>query len=142
MVRQLFALLLALVVGAVSISLLENAAHLLYPPPADFDFRDLGQLEELLKNLPFTAYILLILAHAIGSFLASWTAYKISRTDKMHHALLLGVMFTLGGISNLFALPYHPIWFAVLDSLVYLPLAYLGFRFSQRARTSFSQKDD
>lgn len=142
MARQAFAVFLALLVGAVSISLLENAAHLLYPPPVNFDSSDAEQLESLLKSLPFTAFLLLILAHALGSFVASWTAYKIGRTEKMHLALLLGMMLTLGGISNLFTLPYHPMWFAVVDSLIYLPFAYLGFRFSRRSKTSFSQKDD
>jgi hypothetical protein len=43
----------------------------------------------------------------------------------MAGAIIIGVLFFIGGIGNLMTVP-HPTWFAVVDLIAYLPAAFIG----------------
>ena len=71
-------------------------------------------------------FIMPFLAHAIGTLVGAFIAAKISGTHQMRVALIVGVLFLIGGILNVIALS-APMWFNITDLvLAYIPMAWLG----------------
>ena len=50
---------------------------------------------------------------------------ELETTTFYFMAAVLGLLFLLAGIANLMMIP-HPVWFAVMDVLLYLPMALTG----------------
>jgi hypothetical protein len=44
----------------------------------------------------------------------------------MQPAIIVGIVLLLSGLFNLLYLP-HPLWFVVLNLILYVPAAYLGY---------------
>ena len=71
-------------------------------------------------------FVMPFLAHALGTLVGAFVCALIAAGNKMRLALLIGAIFLVGGIMNVYMLP-SPKWFAVLDIVVaYLPMAWLG----------------
>lgn len=66
------------------------------------------------------------LAHALGTFVGALFAAVIAANNKMTFAMVIGGLFLIGGIGNVFMLP-SPTWFTVTDLLgAYIPMAYIA----------------
>jgi hypothetical protein len=66
------------------------------------------------------------LAHALGTFVGAILAALIAVGNKMRAAMIVSVLFLIGGIINVYMLP-APMWFNATDLLLaYLPMGYLG----------------
>ena len=71
-------------------------------------------------------FIMPFLAHALGTFVGAFIAASIAATHKMKLALGIGVLFLIGGITNVLMLP-SPLLFSVIDlAVAYIPMAYIG----------------
>ncbi len=133
MLRSLGAIVLGFVTAFVLITLFEFLS--LATMPAGIDpMDDPASLERAMQagQVPFIAMLLVVLGYAAGAFAGGWVAEKVARRWPMRHALILGVLLTLAGISNLASFQ-HPLWMAIATLLVFLPLAYLGGRLALRA---------
>jgi hypothetical protein len=127
MVRNIAAWFGGLVAGAVVIGLVQGANMSLFPPPAGTDLNDPAQLAALMATIPLGALIGVELSYALG---CTFAGYLVGRIASSHHqplAISVGLLFTLAGAANLMAIP-HPVWFAVLTTLTYVPAAFLGVR--------------
>ena len=70
------------------------------------------------------------MAHAIGTFAGAFIAAKISKINKKRNAIIVGLLFLVGGASDIFLLP-TPLWFAICDLIgAYLPMAYIAGKFA------------
>ena len=73
-------------------------------------------------------YLMPFLAHALGTLVGAFVAASIAATRKMTVALVMGVIFLLGGIVAVRMIG-GPLWFIVVDlALAYIPMAWLGGR--------------
>ena len=86
-----------------------------------------------MKAVPLGALILVIISHAIGSFVGALVATLLSQISKWKNShtfkyqyIIIGIIFTYAGWYNLETLT-HPNWFKI-DLLFYLPAAYLGHK--------------
>lgn len=125
MLRKIVGIVTGLVVGMIGMMLLHMLSMIIYPLPDGVDVNDPESLGQYIPNMPLGAFIMVWMAHGGGAFIASATCTAIAGSRWYIGAGILGVLFTLAGIANLLMLP-HPLWFAAVDLLAYLPLALLA----------------
>ena len=121
---------LPVVVGSMSGMMLiifgEMAIHHLYPLPNGTDLYDVDSVAKYIAQLPLNAFILLLLNYSICSFFAGLAATLLSKRITTTPPLVVGAVLTLAGLYNVINLP-QPLWFSILNLLVYLPFVYLGY---------------
>jgi hypothetical protein len=129
--RNVLAVVASLVAGVCVIMLVESVKLMLYPPPPGIDFDDPEQLAEMMRNMPIGALLMVELAYALGSLTAGLVVGKVGATRQIELALGVGGLLTLAGVATLVMAP-HPIWFAIVSTLTYVPLAWLGAKLAIR----------
>lgn len=130
--------ILAVITGAVAGSILNMCIIMVsgsvIPPPAGADVTTMEGLKASLHLFEPKHFILPFLAHALGTLAGAFIAALLAATHKMQMALIVGFLFLVGGISNVFMLP-SPMWFNITDiALSYIPMAYLGGKFAMRSK--------
>jgi hypothetical protein len=111
--------------------LVETLKLKLYPPPPGIDYDDPEQLAEMMRSMPIGALLMVELAYVLGSLTGGFVSAKIAETRASAVALGVGGVLTLAGFATLAMAP-HPIWFAILSTLTYMPLAWLGAKLATR----------
>lgn len=134
MLRSLGVVVAGLVIGFVLVMAFELAGMRLFPLPAGVD--PMGDPESLARamqagQVPLGAMVFVVLAYAAGSFGGGWVAARLAAARKLRHALVVGGVLMLAGVSNLVTIP-HPTWMVIATLVVFLPLAYAGGRLAQR----------
>lgn len=132
-VKNILAVLAGLVVGSfvnMGIIMLTDA---IIPPPSGADVTTIEGLKASMHLFQPKHFVMPFLAHAIGTFAGAFVAASIAANHTMRFALVIGLFFLLGGITNVFLLP-SPVWFTVVDLVgAYIPPAYLAGRLALRA---------
>lgn len=120
--RNVAAVLTGLVSGVAVIMLVEMMGMVGAPPVPD-------PMSESMKEASVGALLIVELAYALGSGSAGWVAAKLGAGKPMWLAAATGAVLTFAGVSNLVMLP-HPLWFTVVSTLTFIPMALLGGRLS------------
>ncbi len=115
--RTSLALGLGILVAFVTIMLIEQISHHIFPLPADIDWQDSTATTQYMNQLPFMALLLVLFAWSSGIILGILSASWIARRVRGRFALAIGSMIGIGAIANMLMLP-HPIWFMSLTALV------------------------
>jgi len=135
---------LPVVVGAMSgmilITLGEMWIETIYPLRAGTDKYDVDSLAKAIKEMPDKAFVLLLINYIVCSFLAGMISTLVGRRTSLRPALVVGIVLTLAGLYNVINLP-HPLWFSVLNLLVYLPFVYLGYLIVRKKEVNSENKD-
>ena len=85
-----------------------------FPAPAGF------------KNALPLHFLFPFLAHAMGTLSAAMLMCWLKPKETRRYALIIGIIFLIGGISACFMIP-APWWFIAADLLLaYIPMALLG----------------
>lgn len=127
--KTVLAIFAGLFTGFILILIVEEWSHRLYPLPAGTDMENISVMREIIQNMPIGAFMMIMLAYALGSFGAGLVTSLLSKEAPLKRSLIVGSILLIGGISNLVLIP-HPWWFAICSSLVYLPMAYAGHKVS------------
>jgi MFS family permease len=125
MVKSILAVLTGLVVGFITIYLVELVSQQVYPLPAEVNLQDPEAMGTYMANAPAASLVLVLLAYALGSFLGGMVAARLATTKKMVHAIVVGVLLLLAGIANFYLLP-HPIWFVISAVIIYPLMSFFG----------------
>jgi len=124
--RNVLAVIAGAIIGSIVNGLLVSIGGTVVPPPAGADFTTSEGLKAAMSLMEGKHFIFPFLAHALGTLVGAFVAAKIAATRKMSMALIVGVLFLLGGIYMVVILP-SPMWFNALDLIVaYIPMAFLG----------------
>ena len=108
--------------GSVALIMAVQALSVrLYPPPPGTDFADPAEL----MAQPLGALLMVELSYVAGSLAGGALAGLVAPNRTRGPLLVVGGLLTLAGFANLTALP-HPLWFAVLSTLTYVPCVFLG----------------
>ena len=132
--RKIGSVVAGLLVGALVIFGVEAIVGLLYPMPVGMNPQDPLAFNAYLATLPPMAFVLVLLGHGLGSFVGAGVATLVARRESLWPAMIVGGLATIAGIVNLVTVP-HPLWFNIVDGLIYLPLAYLAARLLQAPST-------
>lgn len=133
MVRNSIGLITGLVVAFIAIFFVQMINYRLFPLPPEIDPADREAMKAYAVSLPSLAFIVVIVAHALGSFAGSWTACKIADHTKNKLALAMGGFLMLLGLYNILSFQ-HPLWFIIIDLLVFVPFAWMGYLLADRGR--------
>jgi hypothetical protein len=125
MLRAVLSTLLALIVGSVLISLVQSLGHVLYPFPGELDLNDSEALAKVIAQAPLGALLMVELAYVVGCFAAGALVVRLAPGFGLRLPVIVGALFTLVGALNLLAFT-HPLWFAVLTTVTYIPMSVLG----------------
>lgn len=117
--------------GAVNMGIIMLSPSII-PPPEGVDLTTMAGLQEGMALFTPKNFIMPFLAHAIGSLVGAFIAARMGARNHLLLALVVGVFFLIGGVSNVLMLP-SPMWFNLLDlGVAYIPMAWLGFKLSGR----------
>ncbi len=122
--------ILSIIAGAVIGSVVNMGIILMssfvIPPPAGADVTTVEGLKASMHLFEPKHFIMPFLAHALGTFVGAFVAAKIAANNKMKFAMIIGILFLAGGITNVLMLP-SPTWFTILDiGVAYMPMAYFA----------------
>jgi hypothetical protein len=135
-IRNSGAVLLGVFVGAALNMEIIMVSGRIIPMPKGTDIKSAEGLINGMHLMEPQHFILPFIAHALGTFVGATIAALIGSTKKLILAIIVGLVFLLGGIADMNMIP-TPIWFTFIDlTLSYLPMALLGFYFS----TTFQKK--
>ncbi len=123
--RRILAVIAGLFAGFLIVALVEALSPLLFTMPAGLNPKNPESIRQYAEQIPAGSLVVVLLAHALGSFGGGWLAALVARVKPVQHALIVGALVMIAGIVNLVIIP-HPLWFSILDVLVYMPSAYLG----------------
>jgi hypothetical protein len=128
--RNILAVVLGFLLGSfVNMGVLA-AGHALMPPPAGFDGSSMEGVASTIHLLNPIDFIVPFLAHALGPLAGVFAAMFIAASARKTIAIILGVLFLLGGIAANVMIP-APAWYRIVDVvLAYVPMAWLGWKLS------------
>jgi hypothetical protein len=135
-IRNILAVIAGWFGGSIINMGLIQTGHILLPIEG-LDPGNMEAMAEIMPGLDFQYFIFPFLAHALGTLVGAFIAGIIVAKRKMRFALVIGVLFLIGGILVNYMIS-GPIWFIILDIvLAYIPMAWLG----GKAALHFSKKD-
>ncbi|MGB5228380.1 MAG: hypothetical protein WBN55_08955 [Eudoraea sp.] len=131
--KNILAVLAGLIIGSfVNMGIIMISGSIIQPP-SGADVTTMEGLKESIHLFEPKHFIFPFLAHALGTLTGAFLATLISSNHKMKIALLIGIFFLIGGITNIVILP-SPTWFTIVDLVgAYIPMAWLGFKLAERS---------
>ena len=131
--RNILAVVLGFVIGALVNMGVIAAGHALMPPPAGFDGSSMEGVASTIHLLQPIDFIVPFLAHALGPFAGVLSAMFIAASRHKTIAIILGVLFLAGGIAANVMIP-APMWYRIIDvALAYIPTAFLAWKISGKS---------
>ncbi|HMG15705.1 MAG TPA: hypothetical protein VK590_09670 [Saprospiraceae bacterium] len=129
--RRIMSVLSGVVAGSMIMFIVETLGHKVYPIAMNLESATKEAKANYMKSLPVEALLMIILAWAVGAFVAGIVSTLISKDSTSFTALRSGgILFALS-IFNMIVIP-HPIWFWIAGLLVFIPCSWLGFRLIRR----------
>ena len=135
MIRKLVAAVVGVAVAMFTIQLVEILGHLVYPPPADFEFGEPDEVREFIASLPAGSILFVGAAWAAGTFLGTLVGALLSASKPLPYAIVVGGLVLAGAITMLVIIP-HPWWFTVAAPAAIIVAALLGMYLAPRLRPS------
>ncbi len=123
--------ILGLAAALVIMMIVQMISGIMYPPPADLNMRDSVELARWMGTLPIGALLMVLLSYALGALAAGWIIGRFTKTKPMMWAAMVGAILTTFGFANLMSIP-HPLWFSIVSTLSYIPMAMLGLKLGLR----------
>lgn len=125
-IRNILAVIAGIIIGSIVNMGIITISGSIIPPPEGADVTTMEGLKASMHLFKPINFFFPFWAHAIGTLAGALIAAFIAATHKMTLALVIGLFFLLGGITNILLLP-SPTWFAIVDIAgAYLPMAWLG----------------
>ena len=129
MARKVLGTIAGMIAAIIVIMLVQSVSHLMFPLPEGLSAQDKAGLREHFQSLPTTAFLMVILAYALGSLAGGFVSAMVSKVRYMP-ALVIGGLLTLGGIANGMMIP-QPLWVTIVSLLTFIPSAYLGAKWAK-----------
>jgi len=125
--KNLGALFLGAVLGALVNSAIIWLQPYIVPLPQGYDPNDLEQIKVAMKSFHWTHFIMPFLAHGLGTLSGAYVTARLAGSRPLFMAMAISVIFLLGGIQMVLLLP-APLWFEIVDlTLAYLPMGWLAY---------------
>lgn len=94
------------------------------PPSEMLSLNDIGAVERFYTSHPiFLEFVLA--GHFIGVFVGAYLAGLLAKGAKLKISMFVGAICFILGIIDVVHF-VHPLWFDIVNTIGYLPLAYLG----------------
>lgn len=125
-IRNILSFLLGAFIGIIINGAFVKIGPLVFPFPEGYDPNDATSIAEHMPKFTFGNFLMIFLAHALGTLVGAFTVVKIAATHESKLAYGIGAFFLVGGITASFMIP-APAWFIAVDLiLAYIPMAWLA----------------
>ena len=125
-IRNILAVITGIIIGSIVNMGIINISGSIIPPPEGADITTMEGLKTTMHLFKPINFLFPFLAHALGTLAGAILAAMIAANHKMKFALVIGLFFLIGGITNILLLP-SPTWFAMVDiGGAYIPMAWIG----------------
>lgn len=131
--KVFLATLAAFIAGNVGITVGQAVNGRFYPMPEGMDMNDSAAFAAWASTLPLPALLGVEASYIVGSVLCGFTGAVAAPRHGKLVAGITGVMFTLGNVANVMAIP-HPAWMVIVTMLTFLPLTFAGAALGTRVR--------
>lgn len=126
--KNSLAVIAGLVLGSIVNMGIIMISSSVIPPPNGADVTTMEGLKETMHLFEPKHFLFPFLAHAFGTLIAAIIASKFAATKQKSMALIVGVVFLIGGTINVFLLS-APMWFNAVDLIgAYIPMAIIGWK--------------
>ena len=130
--KNILAVIAGLIIGSIVNMGIIMLSSSVIPTPEGVDMSNMESLKSSMHLFEPRHFIFPFLAHALGTLVGAFIAALIAANNKLKFAMGIGVLFLIGGITNVIMLP-SPAWFTVLDLVAaYMPMAWLGGKLATR----------
>jgi hypothetical protein len=130
--QRVGATLAGLFVGmAVNMAIIQGSMAL-HGAPADLDWNNAEAVAAYIGSMPWTAFVLAMVAHLAQAFCGGWVAARLTPSRPMASAMIIGTLSALGGIASMQTIP-HP-WWMWIELPLYFVVAWAAGRLEQRRR--------
>ncbi len=127
-IRNILAVIVGAVIGGMINMAIISISGKIIPPPNGVDLTTEEGLKAAMHLFKPINFLMPFLAHAIGTLVGAFLAALIAANNKIIYAMIVGVLFLIGGIQMVIILP-SPLWFTIVDlGFAYLPMAWLGWK--------------
>ena len=131
--RNVLAVVVGVVVGSIANMIVVMIGPAIIPPPEGVDVTNVESIKSSMQLFEFRHFIFPLLAHAWGTLAGAWLAVLIAASCRMAAAMVVGGLFLIGGIVNMFTIG-GPALFYVVDLVgAYIPMAWIGARLAGRS---------
>jgi len=131
--RNVLAVSAGLLAGmGLNMSLITLNTSVLFPAPAGIDMNDGQAFNAYIESLPTEAFLVVLLAHLVQSFVGGWIAARLAASRPMALALTIGIFSLLGGVMAMTMIT-GPAWLMV-ELPLHLVVAWLAGRIEVRRR--------
>lgn len=127
---SILAIFVAVVVGGITVGIVEIPGYFIHPPPPGLNFSDMEAMKAHAAKAPPLAMALVALAWAAGPFVGTLAACLIVRKKYVVHGLIVGTLFALLDVSN-YAIP-HPLWLMVAGIVLPFLTSYAAASLANR----------
>lgn len=125
-IRKILAVIIGIIIGSIVNMGIIMLSSSIIPPPDGVDVTNMESIKSSMHLYEPRHFIFPFMAHALGTFVGAFLSALIVVKYENRFALIIGVVFLIGGVSSILMLP-SPTWFTVLDTVVaYIPMAYFG----------------
>ena len=124
MLRRLAATLAGFVVFTLTLTTVEVISAAIFPLPARVAMDDEAAVHAWMATLPATAFVLVLVGWALGSFFGGAVSARVGRHPAPPRAV--GILGTIGAVVNNLTVPQPPWMWAGL--LLFVPCALFGAR--------------
>ena len=133
--RNIFGFGLGLYIGGMINMLIINNGGQFIALPEGINPNDIESIKENIHLYQPIHFLIPFLAHAVGTFIGAFITSLIAVNIRMYLSIGIGFCFLVGGIMMVLMLP-SPLWFNIIDlSAAYLPMAWLGWKLSNKIIT-------
>ena len=134
-VRRVLSIFLGIIAGmAVNMGIILISGHII-PPPEGADLTTEAGIKAAMPLMQPKHFLMPFLAHAIGTLVGALIAVRIASDRHLRAALIIAVVFLVGGVMNVLVLP-APMWFNALDLIgAYLPMGWLAYKLAGKSQT-------
>ena len=138
-IRSVASVILSLLVAMVLVIAVEGVSAVLHPFPPGFD----GTPDEMYEHV--ARYPDWVLAAAVAgwgatTFASTWLATRVGAARHPAHGIVVGSLLLLAVVFNMYHLPY-PLWFEVLNLVVFPLGIYYGVKLGREERNAKSVTD-
>jgi len=123
MLKTIGAVVAGLIAGAlVNMGISEGMTYFY---PSEIELRESADYIAYVASLPNIAFLFPYFAHQLDALVAAVVITFLLKKDGLIPSLIAGAVVMISGIINLL-LVEHPIWFAVVGLISYIPFAWTG----------------
>lgn len=130
--RNILAVVAGLILGSLVNMGLVTIGPMIIPLPEGANITTMDGLRESMHHFAPANFLFPFLGHALGTLVGAYVAAKLAGSYASTLAMVIGVLFLLGGIEMVRTVG-GPMWFIGADLLLaYIPMAYIGGKLGWR----------